>query len=129
MTRFSTIFKQKCSYLRPLLSITFPQGFRICKNIGHPTSGSGGKKTFKRYLKSEHTDTQTDRQTHRRTNRLIESIGPEGRCFENPLYVNCGLVVGLGSPTGHMPKLVCLVRPAPKFLIKKSSICNLWPCG
>ena len=37
-----------------------------------------GKKTFKRYLKSEHTDTWTDRQT----NRLIESIGPEGRCFE-----------------------------------------------
>ena len=49
--RFETIFKQKCSYLRPLLSITFPQGFRISKNIGHPTSGSGGKKTVKRYLK------------------------------------------------------------------------------
>ena len=31
-----------------LLSITFPQGFRISKNIGHPTSGSGGKKTVKR---------------------------------------------------------------------------------
>ena len=31
---------------RPL-SITFPQGFRISKNIGHPTSGSGGKKTVK----------------------------------------------------------------------------------
>ena len=66
--RFKTIFKQKCSYLRPLLSITFPQGFRISKNIGHLTSGSWGKKTVKRYLKSEqthrrtdgHTDTQTD---------------------------------------------------------------------
>ena len=46
-------FKQKCSYLRPLLSITFPQGFRISKNIGHPNSGNGGKKTVKRYLKSE----------------------------------------------------------------------------
>ena len=44
----------------PLL---FPQGFRISKNIGHPTSGSGGKKTFKRYLKSEHMDTRTDGQT------------------------------------------------------------------
>ena len=42
----------------PLL---FPQGFRIAKNIEHPTLGSGGKKTVKRYLKSEHTDTQTDR--------------------------------------------------------------------
>ena len=77
---------KNCSYLRPLLSITFPQGFRIFKNIGHPTLGKGGKKTFKRYLKSEQTDKQTDKQTHRqtyrRTNRLIESIGPEGRCFE-----------------------------------------------
>ena len=70
-------------FLGPLLSITFPQGFRICKNIGHPTLGSGGKKTFKRYLKSEQTDRHTDVQTDGRTNRLIESIGPEGRCFEN----------------------------------------------
>ena len=59
--------------MRPLLSTTFPQGFRISKNIGHPTSVSGGKKTFKRYLKSEHTNTQT----HTRTFRLLESIGPE----------------------------------------------------
>ena len=41
----------------PLL---FPKDF---KNIGHPTLGSGDKKTVKRYLKSEQTDTQTDRQT------------------------------------------------------------------
>ena len=41
-----------------------------------------GKKTFKRYLKSEHTHGRTDGQTHRRTFQLIESIGPEGRCFE-----------------------------------------------
>ena len=27
-------------------------------------------------------NTQTNRRTDRRTNRLIESIGPEGRCFE-----------------------------------------------
>ena len=61
--RFKTIFKQKCSNMRHLLSTTFPQGFRISKNIGHPTSGSGGKKTYKRYLKSEHTDKQTDKHT------------------------------------------------------------------
>ena len=30
---------------------------------------------------NRHTDTQTD--THTWTNRPIESIGPEGRCFEN----------------------------------------------
>ena len=29
------------------------------------------------------TNGRTDRQTDRRTFRLIESIGPEGRCFEN----------------------------------------------
>ena len=45
-------------------SITFPQGFRISKNIGHPTLGSGGKKTFKQYLKSEQTHGWTDRHTH-----------------------------------------------------------------
>ena len=33
------------------------------KDIGHPTSGSGGIKTVKRYLKNEHTDGQTDGQT------------------------------------------------------------------
>ena len=61
--RFLTIFKQKWSNLIPLLSITFPQGSRISKNIGHPSLGSGGKKTFKRYLKSEHTHGRTVRQT------------------------------------------------------------------
>ena len=54
--RFWTTSKQKCSNVRPPLSITFPQGFRISKNIGHPTSGSGGKKTVKRYLKSEKSE-------------------------------------------------------------------------
>ena len=44
--RFYTLYEQKFSNLRRLLSITFPQGFRISKNFGHPTSGSGGKKTF-----------------------------------------------------------------------------------
>ena len=52
----------------PLFSITFPQGFRISKNIGHLISGSGGKKTFKWYLKSEQTDRRTDRRTDRQTN-------------------------------------------------------------
>ena len=53
---------KKCSNQRPIIFITFPQGFRISKNIGHPTSGSGGKKTLKRYLKSEQTDGHTDGQ-------------------------------------------------------------------
>ena len=45
--------------MRPLLSITFSQGFRISKNIGHPTLGSGGKKTVKPYLKSEKVKKKT----------------------------------------------------------------------
>ena len=46
--------------------------------IGHPTSGRGGKKTFKWCLE-KWKDTQTDTQTF----RFLESMGPEGRCFEN----------------------------------------------
>ena len=72
--------------MRPLLVITFPQEIRISKIFGHSTLGSGGKKTFKLYLKSEqthrHTHTHTDRHTHIGTNRLIECIGPEGGCSE-----------------------------------------------
>ena len=74
--RFLTIFKQKCSNLRPVLYITFPQGFRIFKNIRHPTSVSGGKNMFKRYLKSEHTDKHTDRQTDILTYRKHRPRGP-----------------------------------------------------
>ena len=57
---------------------TFPQGFRISKNLGHPTLASGCKNMVKRYLKSEQTDKHTNTQTHRWTFRLIDSIGPEG---------------------------------------------------
>ena len=51
-------------------SITFPQGFRVSKTFGHPTSESGGKKKFKHYLKSE----QTDRQTHRHTETHMDKL-------------------------------------------------------
>ena len=46
LRRFYTIFKQKCLHLRPLISITFPQGFQISKHFGHRTLGSRGKKTL-----------------------------------------------------------------------------------
>ena len=65
--RLKTTLKQKCSDLRPLFSITFPLGFWIFKNIGHLTLWNGGKKTFIRYLKSEHMDRQTDGQTDTQT--------------------------------------------------------------
>ena len=74
--RFQTYSKQKCSNVRPLLSITFPQGFRISKNIGHLTSGRGGKKTVKRYLKSEQTDRHTHKRTDKSTYRKHRPKGP-----------------------------------------------------
>ena len=67
----------KFSNLRPVLSITFPQGFQISKIFGHPTSENGGKKTFKRYLKSdEYTDRQTDTQMDKSTFRKHRPRGP-----------------------------------------------------
>ena len=69
-------------HLFPLL---FFKDSESLNNIGHQTFGSGGKKTFKRYLKSEQTDRRTDRRTNRRTFWLIESIGPKDRCFENSM--------------------------------------------
>ena len=58
---FYTTSKQKCSNVRPLLSSTFPQGFRISKNFGHPTSGSGGEIGLKIYHMKR--DRQTDKHT------------------------------------------------------------------
>ena len=48
LRQFYTLYEQKVSNLRPLLSITFPQGFQKSQKFGHWTSGSGGKKTLKR---------------------------------------------------------------------------------
>ena len=45
--QFYTTFEQKYSNLRPVLSITFPQGCWISKKFGHLTLGSGGKNTIK----------------------------------------------------------------------------------
>ena len=60
----------------PLL---FPKDSESLKILDIRLQEVGGKKTFKRYLKSE----QTHRHTDWLTFWLIESIGPEGRCFEN----------------------------------------------
>jgi hypothetical protein len=58
-----TFYEQKFWNLRLLLSITFPQGFRISKKFLHWTLGNGGKKTVKRSEKVW----RTHRQTHKRT--------------------------------------------------------------
>ena len=47
LRQFYTLYKHKVSNLRPLLSITFLQGFQKSKKFGDWTLGSGGKKTFK----------------------------------------------------------------------------------
>ena len=47
MRRFYTLYEQKFSNLRPLLSINFPQGLQKSKKFRHWTSESGGKKTLK----------------------------------------------------------------------------------
>ena len=67
--RFLTIFKQKCSNLRPLLD---SESLKILDirlwEVGAKRRLTGTSKV--------------NRHTHRRTFQLIESIGPEGRCFE-----------------------------------------------
>ena len=70
---FRPLPKKKISILRPYLSSTFPQGFRISKKFGHLTLGSGGKIGFKIYhaKRDRHADTHTDIATSR-------SIGPSG---------------------------------------------------
>ena len=65
--QFYTIFEQKSSNLRPFLSITFCQGFRISKKLGHWTSGSWSKNTVKL---SERTDKHT-KQKQRRNGKIL----------------------------------------------------------
>ena len=45
--QFYTLYDQKFSNPRPLLSITFSQGFRKAKQFLHWILRSGGTKTFK----------------------------------------------------------------------------------
>ena len=42
--RFYTLYEQKFSNVRQLISNTFPKGFQKSKKFGHWTLGSGGKK-------------------------------------------------------------------------------------
>ena len=44
---FIPFMRKKFSNLRPLLCITFPQGFLKSKKFAHRTSGSGGKRPLK----------------------------------------------------------------------------------
>ena len=65
----------------PLL---FPKDSEFLKILDIRLREVGAKRPLNGTSKvNTHTDRQTDGHTHRRTFRLIESIGPEGRCFEN----------------------------------------------
>ena len=67
--RFDTLYEQKFSNLRPLLAITFPQGFRKSKKFGHWTSGSKRKKTVKQSKK------------HRYQKKILLSNLPQNKLF------------------------------------------------
>ena len=59
--------------------LIFPKDSKSLKILDIRLWEVGAKRRLNGTSKSEHTD----RQTHIWTNRLIESTGPEGRCFEN----------------------------------------------
>ena len=122
---FNTLYKQKFSYLRQLLSMTFPKDSKHLKSLDIELREVGANlfcaailqpllvKVFKSETTSSHyfsprilnflkiwksafkvgakrrlnvtskVKRYTDRHTDIWTNRLIESIGPEGWCFEN----------------------------------------------
>ena len=67
LRQFDTLYEQKFVNLRPLLSITFPQGFWKSNQFGHWTSGSGGKRLLNGVKKC---DGQTHGQTNKHTNIL-----------------------------------------------------------
>ena len=60
-------------YFFPLL---FPKDSESLKILDIRLQEVGAKKTFKRYLKSEHTEKQTDRQTDISTYRKHQNRGP-----------------------------------------------------
>ena len=66
--------------------LLFPKDSESLKILDIPLCEVGAKRRLNGTSKvNTHTDKQTDGQTDRRIFRLIERIGPEGRCFENRL--------------------------------------------
>ena len=72
---------QKLDHFFPLL---FPKDSESLKILDIQFREVGAKRPLNGTSKvNRQTHRQTNTQTDRRTFRLIESIGPEGRCFEN----------------------------------------------
>ena len=68
--RFRTIFKQKCSYMRPILSILFPKDSESLKILDIRRWEVGAKRPLNGTSKvNRHTDRRTDVQTDRRTDK------------------------------------------------------------
>ena len=85
--QFYTLYEQKFSNLRPLLSITFPQGkdSKNLKSLGNGLWEGGAKRPLNGVRKC---DGQPYKHTNIQTFQLVESIGPEGPCFENIYLLN-----------------------------------------
>ena len=84
--QFQTHSQQKCSILIPLLSSTFPQGFQISNNFGHPTLGSWGKIGLKiQYMKKgQNIDGHCDYQTNSAQRAELVNIFNDSRRFTMP---------------------------------------------
>ena len=59
-----------------------------------------GEGEAKRHLNATSKSEQTDKHTHGRTNQLIESIGPEGRGFENVYTKETSIMTWPGLSAG-----------------------------
>ena len=79
--QFSNKNVQRWDHFFPLL---FPKDSKPLKIWDIQLREVGAKRRLNGTSKM---NTQTHGQTHRRSFRLIESIGPEGQCFENICFV------------------------------------------
>ena len=72
LRRFYNLYEQHFLNLRPLLSITFTQGFQKSKKFSHLTLGSGGKKTVKRSEKHQYQNNPAQKgEIRTKTNFLL----------------------------------------------------------
>ena len=69
------ILRPLLDIMRPLLPNNFPKDSEYLKFLDIQLWEVGGERHLNGTLKSE--------QTHTRKNQRIESMGPEGQCFEN----------------------------------------------
>ena len=76
---FRPLRNKNVQILDHFFPLLFPKDSESLRILDIQLREVGAKKTLNGTSKG---NTRTDKQTDGRTNRLIESIGPEGRCFE-----------------------------------------------